>query len=415
MRVLFSMLLISSAAFCQDSLSVLFIGNSYVYTNDLPNVFKNITLSLGDNALVDSKTNGGYTFQNHVNDPITYQKIHNQNWDYVILQGQSQEPSFPYNQVNSATLPYAVQLADSVKSNYLCSQVNFFMTWGRQTGDPQWDSINTFNKMNLRLRDAYLRIADSSKSGVTPAGVAWKYVIDNYPTINLFSSDGSHPNIAGTYLTACTFYASLFHKSPVGSTFLSSLDQATAGILQNAAALVVLDSLSEWRLKHADSLVVANFSFVNSNPPLEFQFTNQSEYITDYFWSFGDGGPSVIENPIHIFNIPGVYQIELIGNSICGTDTTIQIIQINSSSLDEKLENQLEIFQNEVGLIVINSDVKIEKNDIMIYNSLGQIISFEIMENNVNQIKLSCNASGILFVKIENQNISTEKTIYFGK
>lgn len=409
------MLLISSAVFCQDSLSVLFIGNSYVYTNDLPNVFKNITLSLGDNALVDSKTNGGYTFQNHVNDPITYQKIHNQNWDYVILQGQSQEPSFPYNQVNSATLPYAVQLADSVKSNYLCSQVNYFMTWGRQTGDPQWDSINTFNKMNLRLRDAYLRIADSSKSGVTPAGVAWKYVIDNYPTINLFSSDGSHPNIAGTYLTACTFYASLFHKSPVGSTFLSSLDQATAEILQNAAALVVLDSLSEWRLKHVDSLVIANFSFVNSNPPLEYQFTNQSEYITDYFWSFGDGGTSVIENPTHIFNIPGVYQIELIGNSICGTDTTIQIIQINSSSLDEKIENQLEIFQNEIGLIVINSDMKIEKNDIIIFNSLGQIISFEIMENNVNQIKLSCNASGILFVKIENQNISTEKTIFFGK
>ena len=39
----------------------------------------------------------------------------------------------------------------------------FFMTWGRENGDPQWDSISTFNKMNLRLRNAYLRFADSSE------------------------------------------------------------------------------------------------------------------------------------------------------------------------------------------------------------------------------------------------------------
>ncbi len=409
------MLFLSTVAFCQDSLSVLFIGNSYIYTNDLPNVFKNLTLSLGDNALVDSKTNGGYTFQNHVNDPISYQKIHAQNWDYVILQGQSQEPSFPYGQVNTATLPYAVQLADSVKSNYLCSQVNYFMTWGRQVGDPQWDSINTFDKMNLRLRNAYLRIADSSKSGVTPAGVAWKYVIDNYPTINLFSSDGSHPNIAGTYLTACTFYASLFHKSPVGSTYWTTLDQTTAEILQNAAALVVLDSMSQWRLKHHDSLVVANFSYVNSNPTFEFQFTNQSEYTTEYFWSFGDGVITSNENPTHVFNSPGIYQIDLIGNSVCGVDTTVQFIEINTSDLNENTITNINIFQNESGFIVIDSNLEIKKEDLKIYNSLGQIISFEVFENQANQIVLSCSSKGILFVKIENQNSPIEKTIFVGK
>ncbi len=406
------MLLISSVAFCQDSLSVLFIGNSYVYTNDLPTVFKNLTLSLGDNALVDSKTNGGFTFQNHVNDPLTFQKINAQNWDYVVLQGQSQEPSFPYGQVNSATLPYAVQLADSVKSNYLCSQVNYFMTWGRQVGDPQWDSINTFDKMNLRLRNAYIRIADSSKSGVTPAGVAWKYVIDNHPTINLFSSDGSHPNIAGTYLTACTFYASLFHKSPVGSTYWTTLDQTTAEILQNVASLVVLDSLSEWRLKHLDSLVVSNFSFVNSNPPFEFQFSNQSEYSTDYFWSFGDGVTSSLENPTHVYNSPGIYQIDLIGNSICGADTTVQFIEINTNNIDEQSNIQWDVFQNEAGLIVINSDFKIEKKDIIIYNSLGQKCSFEILETQGSLIKIKSDTSGILFINIESQNISFHKTIF---
>jgi hypothetical protein len=147
---------------------VLFVGNSYVNTNDLPNVFKNITNSKGDIVTVDSKTNGGFTFQSHVNDPVTFQKINSKPWDYVVLQGQSQEPSFPYGQVNSATLPYAVQLADSVYANAPCSQAMYFMTWGRQVGDPQWDSINTFDKMNLRLRNAYLRIADSANASVSP-------------------------------------------------------------------------------------------------------------------------------------------------------------------------------------------------------------------------------------------------------
>ena len=151
---LFCILLSSVITVAQDSVSVLFIGNSYTYVNDLPTVFSNLTISLGDEATIDSKTNGGFTFQNHLTDPLTHSKIQSKPWDFVVLQGQSQEPSFPTSQVNTATLPPAVQLADSVYDNRYCSQAMYFMTWGRQNGDPQWDSINTFNKMNLRLRDA---------------------------------------------------------------------------------------------------------------------------------------------------------------------------------------------------------------------------------------------------------------------
>ena len=102
----------SLSCLAQDSLSVLFIGNSYTYANDLPTVFVNLTNSLSDIATVDSKTNGGFTFQNHLDDPATHVKIESKKWDYVVLQGQSQEPSFPTAQVNQATLPPAVSLAE---------------------------------------------------------------------------------------------------------------------------------------------------------------------------------------------------------------------------------------------------------------------------------------------------------------
>jgi hypothetical protein len=143
-------LLLSNLVLAQDTLRALFIGNSYMGVNNLPSMVSDLSTSLGDVLIIDSNTPGGQTFQNHAANPINYQKMAAQNWDYIILQGQSQEPSFPYAQVNSQTLPYAVQLADSAKAIQPCSQVNYFITWGRQNGDPQWDSINTFDKMNTR-------------------------------------------------------------------------------------------------------------------------------------------------------------------------------------------------------------------------------------------------------------------------
>ena len=158
--------------YAQDTLRALFIGNSYMGVNNLPQMVSDLSTSLNDVLYFDSNTPGGQTFQSHAANPVNYQKMAAQPWNYIILQGQSQEPSFPFNQVNTATLPYAVQLADSAKAIQPCSQVNYFMTWGRQNGDPQWDSINTFDKMNQRLRDAYLRIADSASASVSPVGVA---------------------------------------------------------------------------------------------------------------------------------------------------------------------------------------------------------------------------------------------------
>lgn len=357
----------------QDSVSVLFIGNSYVYVNDLPTVFSNLTTSLGDEATVDSKTNGGFTFQNHLTDPLTHTKIETNPWDFVVLQGQSQEPSFPTSQVNTSTLPPAVSLADSVYANWYCSQAMYFMTWGRQNGDPQWDSINTFDKMNSRLRNAYVRIADSSEASVAPVGVAWKYVRDNHPTINLYSADGSHPSVEGTYLSACTFYASVFRKSPVGATFTFGLDATTAGILQNAAALAVLDSMVTWHLRPPSELSLADFHVVINDGTV--QFMNVSWRSTDFTWSFGDGGNSTDENPIHTYAMDGTYAVELIASSPCGDDTlTIDII-IDILSIGESSENVFMKRNLSNGMYELSGINNINVNEIKLMDATGKTLN----------------------------------------
>ena len=400
MKTLFysSLLLLTSiTCFGQENTSVLFVGNSYTSYNNLPVLFQDLSSSMGKTVVVEAKVNGGYTFQSHANDPVTYQKMNASQWDYVVLQAQSQEPSFPYGQVNSQTLPYAVQLADSVQTTSDCSQAMFFMTWGRQNGDPQWDSINTFDKMNSRLRNAYLRFADSSNSSVSPVGVAWKYIRDNHPNIGLYTGDGSHPKPAGSYLAACTFYASIFHESPVGSTFLGGLDTPTAEILQYAAALAVLDSLDTWKLQHQDSLV--QVSFESTLDPIRFSafFEGNTSYTDSMQWDFGDGSTSMDSNPTHSYAGFGEYTVQLIGYGPCGNDTVSQIILFeNTSGINQQQE-----FTNEYLFKRISEDTyeihaqnNLGLSNLKLINLLGQQMNYTLLFKNDSKMRIQLKQKG---------------------
>ena len=362
---------VTTLSWTQDSISVLFIGNSYLSVNNLPQMVQELTSSLGDNILIDSKMNGGYTFQSHANDAITYNKIHSKPWDFVVLQGQSQEPSFPFDQVNLQTLPFAEKLADSVYASNECSQVNYYMTWGRQVGDPQWDSINTFDKMNTRLRNAYLRIADSTNASVSPVGVAWKYVRDNYPAINLYAGDGSHPSLEGSYLAACTFYSSLFQKSSVGASYTAGLNPQICAILQQAASSVVLDSIPTWKLVHHDSLF--NASFVAGVNQYDVLFAATTSSPGNLVWDFGDGSPVGFgQNPMHTY-VAGTYTVTLYASGACGMDTVQQQITVNTVSLDDITTQWPYLYQNEEGDFVCQTRL-FELTNIEALNLAGQQI-----------------------------------------
>lgn len=397
-------LISASFSYAQDSISVLFIGNSYVYVNDLPTVFSNLTTSLGDIATVDSKASGGFTFQNQLNDPATHTKIHARPWDFVVLQGQSQEPSFPTSQVNSSTLPPAVALADSVYANNYCSQAMYFMTWGRQVGDPQWDSINTFDKMNGRLRDAYVRISDSAQGCVAPVGVAWKYVRDNFPTINLYQADGSHPSVEGTYLAACTFYASSFRKPSTGATYTAGLDATTALKLQTAADLAVLDSLTTWHLRPKEEIAIADFHVIQNGTSL--QVVNDSWRATDYSWDFGDLSTSSFVNGTHNYSNPGTYSVQLIASNECGSDTLVITVQIEASGLSELSQEQLLVKQLGEGRYELQAKNQAFTSDIQLVGIDGRSLKLDVtfVNEHTVEIDLSKYPNGTYFLQFSCDN-----------
>jgi PKD repeat protein len=349
--------------------------------------------SLGDHVNKDANTPGGATFEVHSNNQTNYNKINSEAWDYVVLQAQSQEPSFPDNQVNTNTLPFAIELADSVYDNNFCSEVMFYMTWGRENGDPQWQPISTYDGMQSRLRSAYLRFSDSVQGSVSPVGAVWKYVRDNHPTIDLYTADESHPSLHGSYLAACTFYTSIFRKPCLGATYTMGIDPTIVGQIQAAADLVVLDSLNTWHLHDQSVHTRADFGFTVTVGGVV-NFDNLSTKAQSYSWDFGDGQTSTDENPSVTYGTNGNYTVTLTATSECNVDMITYQVDVQTASLLEGNFNLAVLKSLGNGQFVIESEATIE--NIQIVDATGNQLN--ITSNEV--IDLSQAASGLYLVRV---------------
>ncbi|MCC6251138.1 MAG: T9SS type A sorting domain-containing protein [Bacteroidia bacterium] len=387
---------------------VLFIGNSYTYVNDLPLMFRNLALANGDTITYDSSAPGGYTFQQHCTNSNTLSKISAQAWDYVILQEQSQLPSFPPTQVQTDCFPYATQLCNLILANDSCSQVVFYMTWGRKYGDAAncafYPPLCTFEGMQNRLRESYLQMGNDNEAIVSPVGQAFKYSRMADSTINLYTSDNSHPSVAGTYLAACTFYATIFQKSPVGINFNGGLSASNAAFLQQIAYQTVFDSLSVWNINvynaHAD------FSYTqNMNNPFEFQFTDNSNNAHSYWWDFGNGNTSTSANPTYTFQTPGVYTVTLTVSDGCVESSLSKEITVVATGVENIQNNsEITIVKNAEGLY-LNNEKSVKNASVNIFNMLGQSVYYNSNYNNNELINISEWPKGVYIIKYTNSNI----------
>ena len=87
-------------------LSVLFIGNSYTYVNNLPLIIQNLAAANGDTVLYAESTIGGYSLPNHFADAQTMALVNQQPWDYVILQDLN---PFIVNDTETSSPPGSLQ------------------------------------------------------------------------------------------------------------------------------------------------------------------------------------------------------------------------------------------------------------------------------------------------------------------
>jgi hypothetical protein len=193
------------------SLRVLFIGNSYTYVNNLPEIFRKLALA-GNQGNVETRmiAPGGWRLKDHWEKGEALKALHESKWDIVVLQEQSTlgvnyyVDSMVRIAGDQVFRPYAEKWASEIRLAGATPMV--YLTWARKaTPEDQ-----------AALSSAYMRAAADFGAKVAPVGIAWERLREQQPSLELFYGDGSHPSPAGSYLAACTFYASIFHQSPVG-------------------------------------------------------------------------------------------------------------------------------------------------------------------------------------------------------
>lgn len=376
---------------------VLFIGNSYTSVNNLPALVQNLAMASGRQMLQDSYTPGGRTLQQHSSDPTVLAKIKAQKWDFVVLQDQSQLPSFPDQQVEVSVYPYAKILVDSIRSNFACTVPLFYDTWGRQNGDSQWVGINTFEKMNFRLYNAYTHMADVNEGMLSPVGMAFLHIKNdtNSPIAfgDLYQSDESHPTIKASYLAACIFNNLIYSTTSVGNTFIPNSVLASDAAYLQAVADHVTYEVDSIKVDHRP-LSKNDFSYLLNGSEVSFnaQVTNGNLVA----WLFGDDSTSTDLNPTHIYANSGTYTVSMITKDACYQDTISYMISLNTTSINSLTASK--------GIIIypnpsMNGKIKVENGGIpyKIYSLRGE----EVFSGKEEQIKLD---SGYYILKLGNSS-----------
>jgi hypothetical protein len=94
-------------------------------------------------------------------------------------------------------------------------------------------------EMTAQLAEQYTIAGNANDALVVPAGLAFAKAIAKRPALELYQPDKRHPTLAGTYLAACTTYAAIAKKSPLGNKYTAGLDAELAAFLQGVAAETV--------------------------------------------------------------------------------------------------------------------------------------------------------------------------------
>lgn len=175
-------------------LSVLFIGNSLTYSNNLPEIVKKRAKDIGIKLKTNMVALPNYAIVDHWQDGRVQKLISKGSYDYVILQqGPSSQPD-----------GRRMLIEDGKKYQSLCSKNNtklcYLMVW------PALEYYHTFNGVIKNYSDA----ARINNTILLPVGKVWKAHFDSTNDFQYYSSDGFHPSLAGSQKAADVIIQHLF-------------------------------------------------------------------------------------------------------------------------------------------------------------------------------------------------------------
>jgi len=187
--------------------TVLFIGNSFTYYNDLPGTVAGMFEQAGFDCKVESLTKGGWYLSRYA-DPKDemgsqlYETFVGRHWDYVILQDQSFNPVKDYENFFSG----AKTLCEVLKPE----NVLFYQTWAYEDGSEKLAKTGlTYDEMYHKLKEAYGRAAEELGGVLVPVGDRFAENHAQQSEVNLYKEDNFHPSEAGSRIAAEEFFKAI--------------------------------------------------------------------------------------------------------------------------------------------------------------------------------------------------------------
>lgn len=195
MRIqLLSILLLFLSYHSSFSQSILFVGNSLTYTNNLPIILEEIAAEFEGSIHATTMAFPNYAIEDHWNEGKFQKSLSENNFQYVIIQqGPSSQPDGKEMLVN-----YGAKMKSECDKNG--ANLAYFMVW------PSKQYYYTFDGVIQN----YAYAAEFNKSILFPVGRLWKKYEATSNTESLYGPDNFHPSKAGSFLAALTIFHGLF-------------------------------------------------------------------------------------------------------------------------------------------------------------------------------------------------------------
>lgn len=235
----------------QDTLRMLFIGNSYTYYHTYPAIFKEIAWHEGHYADCNIFISGGYTMKAHLANPHSMEQVDKCGYDYVMLQDQSILPTLNGTADDAGSAEQMVKMVNRVRESSPEAKVLLEITWGRKFGSNNFGKYeqyiekyphfySSYDAMQQRLIDVMTAEAEQNSALLNPVGLAWQFVMHERPDINLYHTDNHHQSYAGSYLAAAVAYLTIYQQPFGDAPANGKLSPEIASYLRSVAERVVL-------------------------------------------------------------------------------------------------------------------------------------------------------------------------------
>lgn len=197
--------------------AILFIGNARTSSNDMPLMLRRIADSAGyaSKLRIETYGSGDKSMTAHSADPRVHALL-TQDWDYVVLQAQSNE-QIDRSNWGKWLQPTTELIAEARKAE---ASPAMFVAW-RYTeqcpADLSWTATAS-GAMHEAIQQQHAWLAETSKVDLVNVGVVWERVLEDQPDFSLYA-DCSRPSVHGSYLTALMFFGRLLGGDIAAVTF----------------------------------------------------------------------------------------------------------------------------------------------------------------------------------------------------